>query len=457
MSSLLGRIPGTLRSLALDELGSEMVKSLSAILLNNKLPLLEELFLPYLGVGKKEDLECLSLAFSSPAGQKLKTLGLHVSEDHSDNASGLLGHVLGLDAGEMVDGYLSRLSTLLVGKVDWNALGQRLVGGKFKKLVEVRRLGTDDIVPKHFDPEYLPNWYEVDPPTTNLWLKLLRTRPLKGFDDGIRFFSEGQGMPSVVLVSNLLGSLSQPVHAKMTSYIKYMDLTSLDLDNELCITLAGAIRSKYFCSLDSLMFLFHHACDVTGYIALGKVLNHEYVSRLKLISLGVGTDPVGAPRVTCWRAFFEAIPPEGLNKLESLWVVGSDTQGAEASIFNALHSISDPTILKSVTSLNVYGYLTVKDIIDMATALITGSFPNLDSMCIKGKSRPQPLFKETITSYRPTPFPSPFPNVNCITNHSILLRSRHFRKTDQGFFLTRSCNVVGKPAQIVVTSNRRRG
>lgn len=315
--------------------------------------------------------------------RKLKKLALHISEDDSSDGSTLLSHVLGLYVKEQDHDYLPRLTCLVLCQVDWTLLAHSLRQGKFPSLVEVRRLGLDDVLPVDFDPDNSPNWYELDPLTSSLWVEVMRSRSIRLFDDSIRFLAVEEYQPSTVaLVNQLLQGLSQPIDARLTSHLEYLDLTSIELEPTTCEVLAGAFQSKNLCSLNSLILLYGATCDISGYAILGSFLHHEYLPILRFLSLGVNDDEEVLSRLECWRALFGAIPQGGLDKLESFWIGGSGTLGSSATM---LHALADTIVLPSITSVSIEGDIRAEELIAIATAITVGVLPSLESLTFKSK------------------------------------------------------------------------
>lgn len=175
-----------------------------------------------------------SLSALSPPPPIPKVLHLYVSELVTDEPWHMTEVILGLSKStnqsspKKTKG-LASLQKLIVGHINWYSMGFHLMEGAFERLVEVRGIAVDYIPAgeEEYD-DYLiddvPDWYNVNVETLNLWCDLFRCRNIR-YGNAICFtLSLEAPPPSHDLVCRLLGYLAQPIGLKILSNIDTLEL-----------------------------------------------------------------------------------------------------------------------------------------------------------------------------------------------------------------------------------------
>lgn len=388
---LLLSLPRTIRSLTLDDIDGSVLKSLATLLLrDNVLPVMEELYLPCIMILNEEDAESFGLTLqSSVMGQRLKTLHLYVSDQSEADPWHIASLMLGLNKDDPDNEILATLNTLILGHISWRSVGQYLLKGGFRGLTKVLGFAMDFIPADDDDGSTIDyaDWFEIDAGTQDIWFEVFQKRAI-GFGNAIRFTATDERPPLPAdLVKRLFRRLAQPIGKKVTSKVEYVQLDKVDLDETMCGLLVEAVRSSNFSNLTGLEFLLEDTCGLATYTALGEVLG--FLPFLDSLSLGVNAAEEDLGRLSCWGAFFGAIPADGLSKMKRFTVGAPSCTGSAAPILHALAALKGTPLLKQVSHLFVRGEINDKDLMGISAALISGSFPFLREFCFYGKGHAQ--------------------------------------------------------------------
>lgn len=356
------------------------------------LPQLEKLALPFLKVSTVEFAIFLGRALvEKSVSNNLRSIYLDVSEHFvltGNDCWDLVEHILALDVEDPSNEILSSLDTLiLAGLEKWDRLAEQLLKGRFRNLVVVRSLDeTDDIDLYGHEEDFsqLRTWYEYDPQTTRLWLKVMRQRPcLRVFNTSILFNAARVNTGGEEeLVRGLFEGLSEPSDSEAISRVEVVDI---EVQEASCNALTKVIESGNLHYITFLGIGLRTTCSALSLCALGRALDRGLLPCRTDFSIGIFKDwqENDDGSVGSLKAFFECLSPEGMENVTFLEIGNPYDDGSAEQIYNVLAEF--PIVFSGVFSLNIVRVKSLVELQSMCRALEAGAFGSIQTLKFEGK------------------------------------------------------------------------